>query len=124
MGTNNLVFTNPSAVSRTLTPTILEALYTNYNLWLTVTPTSLPATTFTGDVAMGVNSLRFTNAGATARVINQAMLESLYTGSSTWITATALTPYALKAGATFTGDITLSAAKMNLGTNSLKFTAH
>jgi len=99
IGTNSLKFT--STAVRTLTPTILEALYTNYNTWLTVTPTSLPATTFTGDVTLGVNSLRFTNAGATIRVINQAMLESLYTGSTTWTTATALTPYALKAGATF-----------------------
>jgi hypothetical protein len=42
LGTNNLKFTNPSSVSRNLTPTILEALYNGYNTWITTAgiPTS------------------------------------------------------------------------------------
>jgi len=39
LGSNGIVFTNPSAVSRTLSPTILEALYTNYTIWKTSYPT-------------------------------------------------------------------------------------
>ena len=42
---------------------------------------------------MFIASLKFVNAGATTRVINQAMLEVLYTGSSTWITSSTLSPY-------------------------------
>ena len=85
------------------------------------------------------------------------MLEALYTGSSTWITSSALTPYVtsstltttlgnyvlsttlsnyvttssltttlgsymLKTGGTFTGNVTMSGAILDLGTNSFKFT--
>ena len=73
--------------------------------------------TFTGDISLGTHSLKFTNASAVPRTINQAMLETLYTGSSTWITASALSPYVTRSsltttlgsympysGGTFTGD--------------------
>ena len=58
--------------------------------------------TFTGDIALGTHSLKFTNANAVPRTINQAMLETLYNGSSTWLS---VTPTSLPA-TTFTGDIT------------------
>ena len=46
--------------------------------------------TFTRDTSLGTFSLKFTNASAVPRKIDQPMLEILYNGSSTWITATAL----------------------------------
>ena len=68
---------------------MLETLYTGSSTWLSVTPTSLPATTFTGNVTMsgaildlGTNSLKFTNTSSVVRTMSQAILEALYTGSN------------------------------------------
>ena len=135
LGTHSLIFTNTSAVVRTINQAMLEALYTGSSTWITssalspyVTNSTLTTTlgsymplsggTFTGDISLGTHSLKFTNASAVVRTINQTMLEALYTSSSTWITTSALTPnvtsstlattlggYLLMSGGTFTGDI-------------------
>ena len=81
---------------------MLETLYNGSSSWKSVTPTSLPATTFTGDITLGVNGISYTNSVGTPKTISQAMLETLYTGSSTWLS---VTPTSLPA-TTFTGDIT------------------
>ena len=60
------------------------------------------ATTFTGDITLGTNSIVFTNAVTVSRIINQALLEALYTCSRTLITQTALTPYVTSAKLTTT----------------------
>ena len=57
LSTYSLRFINPSSVERILTPTILEALFSKYNTWLTVTPTTLPATTFTGDITCNTQTV-------------------------------------------------------------------
>ena len=116
LGTHSLKFTNASAVVRTINQTMLEALYTGSSTWITasalnpyVTSSSLNTTlgsymplsrgTFTGDISLGTHSLKFTNASAMVRTINQTMLEALYTGStlgllhqlSPYVTSTSLT---------------------------------
>ena len=73
LGTNSLKFTNPSSVGRITTPAILEALDNGYKTWISVTPTILPATTFSGNIT---------------KTISQTVLETLYSGSSTWLGVT------------------------------------
>ena len=90
LGTNMLKFNNTSSVERILTPTILEALCSKYNTWLTVTPTSLPATTFSGDVTLGTYNLKFTRS--VDRILTSTMLEALYSTYNTWLTVTPTSP--------------------------------
>ena len=67
--------------------------------------------TFTGDIFLDTDGLKFVNQYAVTRTIDKTMLETLYTGSSTWINSTGLTTalsyYMSKDGGTFIGDITL-----------------
>ena len=139
LGTHSLKFTNASAVPRTIDQTMLEVLYTGSSTWITasalspyVTTSSLTTTlgsymplsggTFTGDISLGVNNIKYINIGGTTRSIDRTLLEALYNGATTWLTAGSLAPYMLKAGGTFTGNVTMSGATFDLGTNSLKFT--
>ena len=118
---------------------MLEALYTGSSTWITqtaltpyVTNTSLTNTltgymlnaggTFTGDIFLDVHSLKCVNTYAVTRTIDQAMLETLFTCSSTKINSTGLSNdlsyYMPKDGGTFIGDISLnihSLKFMNVG---------
>ena len=81
---------------------MLETLYNGSSSWISVTPTTLPATTFSGNITLGVNGITYTNSDGTPKTISQAVLETLYTGSSTRLS---VTPTTLPA-TTFSGDIT------------------
>ena len=111
--------------------------------------------TFTGDITMsaasidlGTNRLKFTSGLRLGRIMTPTIMDTLYIGTSTsitisalssYVTSTNLTPtlvssvttstlsstqgsYMLKTGGTFTGEITTSGASIDQGTNSLKFT--
>ena len=59
---NSLIFTHVSGVVRTVDKVVLEALYCEPATCISVIITTLPATTFFGDVTFGTNSLNFTNS--------------------------------------------------------------
>ena len=81
---------------------MLETLYNGLSSWISVTPTTLPATTFSGKIALGVNGLTCSNANNISKTINQGMLKNVYSDSSTWLSVTSTTLPAT----TFTGHIT------------------
>ena len=105
-GGYNLRFPNPSRVERILSPTILEVSYSNYNTWLAVTPTSLPATTFSGDITYSTKII------VGSSTLTLPILEYVVSSYNSWIDGL---NHATQKATTFTGDIPL-------GTNIIVFT--
>ena len=52
-----------------MTPTMLEDLYNASTTWIIVTPSTLPATTFSADASLGVNTLQFINTSETTKTV-------------------------------------------------------
>ena len=66
--------------------------------------------TFTGNISLGTYSLNFVNTSGTTHTLDRVILESMYTNYASWKTTfptVDLTPYDIKAHATFSTDITL-----------------
>ena len=84
----SLKFTNTSTVGRVFNQTELVTLFNGCTTWISSIPTTLPATTFSGNIAMGVNGITYINSSGITKSISQGMLETLDTGSSTWLTVT------------------------------------
>ena len=55
-----------------------------------------------GSIILGTNSLKFTNTSSLWRVMSQAILEGLYNGATSWITATQIPTSYLQRGTALT----------------------
>ena len=89
---------------------VLETLYNGCSSWISAIPSTLPATTFSGNITLGVNGITYTNSSGITKTISQGMLETLYTGSSTWLSVTPTT----LAATTFSGDTTCNLSLIHI----------
>ena len=94
-----------------MTPTMLEALYNGSTTWITATPTTLPATTFSGDIALGVNNIKFINTSGKTRIVDRTLLETFYSNAGSWILASTLSGYSYMSSSSLT--ITLGSYALN-----------
>ena len=92
---NGITYTNSSGITKTISQAVLETLYTGSSTWLSVTPTTLPATNLSGDITCN------TQIVLQSSTLTLPILEYVISSYNSWIDG--LT-YATQKATTFTGD--------------------
>ena len=100
----SLKFTNASNVERVFNQAKLETLFNGCTTWISSTPSTLPATTFSGDIAVGVNGISYTNCSLSLGILTVAYgVYSAVTNISTMTSYMRLTE-----AQTLTGNLSFS----------------